>query len=136
MPNTFDFASAVERWSAIALERTRVIRCFDDVRLARPGRSVIYLLAAWSGTSASCLRLITEALARTDWPGLEFSVLDIDCVPDDFMLATFHNRPAGSGETLWIRDGIIVGAVRCYPHSEVAATFLRNTRDLLDFSAT
>jgi hypothetical protein len=77
-------------------------------------------------------RAITQALSRMDWSGLELYVVDIDCVPKNFMLQTFRlGTSAGAGETCWVRDGVIAASVLTYSPSGVEAEFDRLTRELL-----
>lgn len=135
MPTPFDITPTVTKYCAIPLERVRIIRRFEDFPLTQIRRGVVYLLAAWSGPSVRHFRAITESLSRIDSSGLEFYVVDIDCVPEDFMLASFQrSAPAGVGETLWVRDGAAVASVLTYSHSRdgFEAEFMRHTRELID----
>lgn len=136
MPTDFDITVTVTQYCAVPLERVRIVRRFEDLPLARIRRGVVYLLAAWSGPSVMHFRVITEALSRIDSSGLEFYVVDIDCVPKDFMLASFQrSAPAGAGETVWVRDGAVVASVLTYSRAGVEAEFMRHTRELIDDDA-
>jgi len=107
MPTDFDITPTVTRYCAVPQERVRIVSRFEDLPLTQIRRGIIYLLAAWSGPSVMHFRFITEALSRIDWSGLEFYVVDIDCVPHDFIQATFQRgAPAGVAETIWVRDGV------------------------------
>jgi hypothetical protein len=123
------------RYSALPLERVHLVSRFEDFRLSQIRRGIVYLFAVWSVPSVLHFRSITEALSRIDWSDLEFYVVDIDCVPEDFMRATFQCRAAGAGETLWVRDGVVVASILTYSHAEVKAEVMRRTRELLDCNA-
>jgi hypothetical protein len=128
-----EMTDTVSRNSALPLERLRLISRFDDLHLSRIQRGVVYFLAPWSGPSVMYFRAMTAALSRMDSSSLDIYVVHIDCVPDEFMGASFRQRaPAGAGETLWIRDGTIVGAVVTYSRAEAATEFTRRTTDLLN----
>jgi hypothetical protein len=131
MPIEFDITPAVKQHTAIPFERLTVIRHFDHLRLARVRRGIIYFFAGWSGLSISHFHRVTKSLASlTDVPYLEIYIVDIDCVPKDFMMSTFgHRHPAGSGETAWVRDGQIVSVVDIWL-SDIDAEVSRRTREL------
>jgi hypothetical protein len=132
MNTEFDITPTVMQSSALPPERVRIIRRFEDLPLARIRRGIVYVLAAWSAPSIMHFGRITRALARSDRPNLEFYVLDIDCVPHDFMTATFQHSAAGAGETMWVRDGVVVASVLTYPRGDVEAEFLKRTKESLD----
>lgn len=136
MPIEFDITAAVRQNSAISFDRVTLIHRFEDLPLARIRRGIIYFFAGWSGLSLHYFRRITTSLASfTDTPDLVIYVVDIDCVPEDFLMSTFgHSNPAGSGETVWVCEGRIVSAVDIWLgdlHAEVS----RRTRELLHASS-
>jgi hypothetical protein len=136
MPPVDNITPTVTRYSALPLERVHLVSRFDDLPLSEIRCGIVYFLAAWSGPSVMHFRSITEVLSRIGSSCLEFYVVDIDCVPDDFMRLTFHrSAPAGAGETLWVGDGVVVASVLTYPRAEVEAEFMRRTRELLDENA-
>ena len=137
MPIEFDITPAVRQSSAIPFECLTVIRRFEDLPLAQIRRGIVYFFAGWSGLSLTYFRLATKSLASLmDTPGLEIYVVDIDCVPGDFLMSTFgHSYPAGSGETVWVRDGHIVSVADTYLGPEVEAEVSRRTRELLHDNA-
>jgi hypothetical protein len=136
MPTDFDITPTVTHYCAVPQERVHIVSRFEDLPLTQIRRGIVYLIAAWSAPSVMHFNLVTKALSRIDWSGLEFYVVDIDCVPDDFMQATFQRRaPAGAGETVWVRDGVVVASVLTYSRVEVEAEFMRHTRELLDDTA-
>lgn len=132
MPIEFDIMPAVKEHSAISFELLTLVRRFENLPLQQIRRGIVYFFAGWSGLSLAFFRRLTKALASSDTSHLEIYVVDIDCVPGEFLMSTFgHFHPAGSGETLWIRDGRIVSVVDAYPGSEVEAEVLKRTKELL-----
>ena len=136
MPIEFDITSAVRQSSAIPYERLTLIRRFEDLPLAQIRRGIVYFFAGWSALSLAYFRLATKSLAAlTNTSGLDIYVVDMDCVPGDFLMSTFgHLHPAGSGETVWVRDGRIVSVVDAYLGPTAEAEVSRRTRELLDNS--
>jgi hypothetical protein len=133
MPIEFDITSAVRQSCAIPFERLKLIRRFEDLPLAQIRCGIVYFFAGWSGLSMLYFHVATKSLASlTDTSGLEIYVVDIDCVPGDFLMSTFgHLHPAGSGETVWVRDGRIVSVMDAYLGLAVEAEISRRTRELL-----
>ncbi|HRI69477.1 MAG TPA: hypothetical protein PK156_34840 [Polyangium sp.] len=123
----------VSRYSALPLHRVGIVQRFDDLKFARVRRGIVYFLAAWSGASVMLFRHVTEALARLDSTVLEFIVVDLDCVPADFWAEAFDRlTPAGAGETLWVRDGVVVASALTSPRPGADSEFMRYTRILID----
>jgi hypothetical protein len=87
----------------VTLERVRIISRFEDLPLAQIRRGIVYILAAWSDPSVMHFRLITEAFSRIDWSRLEFYLVDIDCVPDDFYAGDVSARCARWRDSLGTR---------------------------------
>jgi len=136
MPIEFDITSGVKEQSAVPFERLTVIRRFEELSLAQICRGIVYFFAGWSGFSLTYFHRATKVLASFVDTSLEIYVVDIDCVPEDFMMSTFgHSHPAGSGETIWVRDGRIVSVVDAYLGPQVDAEVLRRTRELLHDAA-
>ena len=132
MPIKFDITSGVKEQSAIPFERLTVVRRFEELPLAQIRRGIVYFFAGWSGLSLTYFHRATKVLTPFVDTSLEIYVVDIDCVPGDFMMSTFgHSHPAGSGETIWVRDGRIVSVVDTYLGPQVDAEVLRRTRELL-----
>ena len=136
MPIEFDITSAVREQSALPFERLTVIRRFEDLPLGRIRRGIVYFFAGWSGLSLTYFHRMTMVLAPWADTNLQIYVVDIDCVPGDFMMSTFgHSHPAGSGETVWVRDGRIVSVVDIYLGPQVDAEVLKRTKELLEDDA-
>jgi hypothetical protein len=132
MPTAFDITPTVTQYSALPHERVRIVKRFEELPVTEIRRGVVYLLAAWSGPSVMFFRRITELIGCLE-SMLEFFVVDIDCVPADFFSTTFaRHAPTGAGETLWVRDGVVVASVGTYAPADVDVVFLKHTRELLD----
>jgi hypothetical protein len=133
MPLDFDITASVKEQSAIPFERLTLVRRFDELPLAQIRRGIVYFLAGWSGLSLIYFYRLTKALTPFVGTSLEIYVVEIDCVPAEFMMSTFgHSHPAGSGETIWVRDGRVVSVVDAYDGPQVDSEVLLRTRELLD----
>ena len=136
MPIEFDITLGVKQQSAIPFERLTVVRRFEDLPLGRIRRGIVYFFAGWSGPSLFYFHRITQVLTPLADTNLEIYVVDIDCVPGDFMMSTFgHLHPAGSGETIWVRDGRIISVAGAYLGPQVDAEVLGRTKELLEDDA-
>jgi len=122
----------VEKYSALPMDRLRVVSNFEDVGLSRISRGIIFVFAAWSGPSVLAFRKFTEFLSSFKTDSLELIVLDIDCLTMESATILFSNetsRFGGAGELAWIRDGIVVGDCLWFDEREQLAQ--RHTMDLL-----
>jgi hypothetical protein len=138
MPVDFDITPVVREYSSLPFERLTVVRRFEDLPLSQIRRGIIYFFAGWSGPSVSFFRQATDALASMNSSSLEIYVVDIDCVPEEFMTDVFGKTyvyPSGSGETAWIRDGRVVSVMRTYPRADFQTEVLRRTTELLQDNA-
>jgi hypothetical protein len=101
----------VQKHSALPIERLRVVSHFGDARLAEIRRGVVFVLAAWSGPSLIALKRFTRIMSELPTSGLDLVVVDTDCLDAESEAQLFGTdgfRPGGWGETIWVRDGVVV----------------------------
>jgi len=114
------------------MERLRVVSRFEDVRLTEIRRGVVFVFAVWSGPAVLAFRRFTQVMSEFPTGSLDLVVLDTDCLTAESSTQLFGTdgfRAGGDGETIWIRDGVIVAIEIAAPSSEQA---LRDhTRKLL-----
>jgi len=73
----------------------------------------------------------TRFLAGIDTSALDLVVLDTDCLSPEAGTALWGTNVGGGGETLWIRDGVVVARSLLYvPDSE--PEMLTHTQELLN----
>ena len=132
-----DITSAVRHSIRLPAERYSVIRRFDELELSRLRRAVLLLFAGWNPLSPVSLLIVSRAIESLSSEGVELYVIDCDCVPDTFAIATFGRASAGcgSGEVAWVRDGAIVATFDAGSPPRLESEVLRHTRELLDIPA-
>jgi len=136
MPIEFDIRPTVEKHSALPIQRLRVLRSFDEVRLAQMRYGVVFVFAAWSGPAVEGLQRFTKVMKSLDIRSLDLVVLDIDCLTEDSASQLFgvpSFTTGGWGETLWVRDGRVIA--RVLAHTAPESSIEQHTRELLDDNA-
>ena len=127
----------VEKYSALPMDRLRVVSRFEDVRLPEIRRGVVFVFARWSGPAVVALQRFTKVMQALDTHLLDLVVLDIDGLTNETEAQLFGTDgfPAGgNGETIWLREGIIVAREIAAPDN--SEHLLReHTRRLLDENA-
>ena len=122
----------VQKNSVLPMERLRVVSRFEDVRLTEICRGVVFVFAAWSGPAVLALRRFTQVMSELPTDSLDLVVLDTDCLTAEAATQLFGTdgfRAGGYGETIWVKDGVVVAREIAAPASEQA---LRDhTRELL-----
>jgi len=122
----------VQKHSALPMGRLRVVSRFEDVRLTDLRRGVVFVFAAWSATAVIALQMFTRLMSEFPTSLLDLVVLDTDCLTAEFATQLFGTDgfiAGGSGETIWVRDGVIVARDIAAPARE---QILRDhTRQLL-----
>jgi hypothetical protein len=111
MADEFDICPIVQKHSALPIERLRVLSHFGDARLAEIRRGVVFVLAAWSAPSVVALKRFTRIMSELPTSGLDLVVVDTDCLDAESEAQLFGTdgfRPGGWGETIWVRDGVVV----------------------------
>jgi|GEM_PF-2755212 len=111
MPTHFDIRPVVQKYSALPIDRLRIVSKFEDVGLPQIRRGIIFIFAAWSGPSIFAFRKFTEIMSALKTDSIDLIVLDIDFLTAESATNLFGNEPfrlGGSGEVAWIRDGIAV----------------------------
>jgi hypothetical protein len=124
----------VEKYSAIPIERLRVLSCFEDVRLTDMRRGVVFVFAAWSGPAVMGLKRFTRVMSSFDTHSLDLVILDIDCLTADSATQLFGTdgfRAGGNGETIWVRGGRIVAREIAAPDNS-EHLLQQHTKALLD----
>ncbi|MFO0695707.1 MAG: hypothetical protein U0230_19250 [Polyangiales bacterium] len=113
-------ASIVERYSALPPDRVRV---WTSGAVGDADRSIVFVLAPWSGQAIAAFQKLTELLARAaESPPL--FVCDIDALSAE--VRSLFGELRGNGETFWIRDGRIVAALRDFTTDEVTDSVAGN----------
>ena len=129
----FDILPMLRKRSAIPMERLRVVSRFEDVQLGKIRRGIIFVFAAWSGPAVLGFERFTQMLSEFSASSLDAVVLDTDCLTAETATQLFGTdgfRAGGYGETIWVRDGVIIAREVSSDHS--ASVFREHTRDLLD----
>lgn len=106
-----DILPIVQIHSAIPKERLRVVSRFEDVRLAEIRRGVVFVFAAWSGPAIMGFKKFTRLMNELPVSLFELVVLDTDCLNDlsaERLFGTEGFIAGGNGETIWVKDGVIV----------------------------
>jgi len=133
MPTEFDIRPMVEKYSAIAVERLRVLRSFEELQFSTIRRGIVFVLAAWSGPAVLALQRFTKVLKTIDTSSLDLLVLEIDSLAQGSAMQLFGSEgftTGGWGETIWIRDGRVVARELAHTASEVLIE--RHTKGLLE----
>ncbi len=115
----FDISTMVRKYSALPIERIRLIQDIADLELPSVRRGIVMIFAAWSGQSVLGLQRLTRFLAARD-EAFDFIVVDIEAMTTQEMKQGFGREFYGRGETLWIQDGQVVAFLETYaPDSEL-----------------
>jgi hypothetical protein len=133
VPTEFDIRPMVEKYSAMPVERLRVLRSFEELQLSLIRRGIVFVFAAWSGPAVMALQRFTKALKTIDTDSLDLVVLDIDSLAEESAAQLFGNEgftTGGWGETIWVRDGRAVA--RELTHTASEALIEQHTRGLLE----
>ncbi len=133
MPAEFDIRPVVEKYSAIPTERLRILRSCEEFQLSQMQRGIVFVFAAWSGSAIIGLQRFTKVIKPFVADSLDLVVLDTDCLTEILVSQLFripNLRPAGGGETIWVRDGHVVAGVFAYTAPE--ALIEQHTKELLD----
>ena len=132
MPIEFDIRPMVQKHSALPIERLRVVSRFEDVRLTEIRRGIVFVFAAWSGPAVVAFQMFTRVMSELPTGSLDLVVLDTDCLTAESATQLFGTGgfiAGGYGETIWVRDGVIVAREIAVPFRVQA---LRDhTRELL-----
>jgi hypothetical protein len=133
MAGEFDIRTMVEKNSAIPVDRFRVVRSFDALRLSEIRRGIVFVFAAWSVPAVVAFQRFTRIMKSIETRTLDLVVLDTDCLTQNSAGELFGDgdfTSGGWGEVIWIRDGQVVARTVARDGSEV---FLEeHTKGLLD----
>jgi hypothetical protein len=130
-----DIATVLKKRAKMPFERLRLARNLDELHMSTIRRGIIFIFAVWSGPAIAAFHRLTQLLADIDTTGLDLVVLDTDCLTAEAGRALWGRNVGGGGETLWVRDGVVVARSLLYvPDSQPEV--LQHTRDLIDKSAT
>lgn len=88
-------------------DRIKILQ-FGQLELTTISQAVLFVFAAWSGTSVASFRLLCEALAKKPVAKYPVIVLDADAFDLDTFKTILGELPQGKGETFWIKDGQII----------------------------
>ena len=113
-------ASAISKYSA--LPETAIGEWTPGV-LADIDRSILFVLATWSGPSLEALRKLTTALAGEP-NATAVLMVDIDKLPAELTQQLGPLR--GAGETFWIRGGRVVAKLCDYERDGWSDSITRN----------
>ncbi len=128
---SMDIEDVLKKHTKMPFERLRVVRHLDEANVSSIRRGIVFIFAVWSGPAVIAFERFTRVLAGIDTTGLDLVVLDTDCLTPEAGLALWRSNIGGGGETLWIRDGVVVARSLLYvPDSEPG--LVRHTQDLLD----
>jgi hypothetical protein len=126
-----EITDVLKKHTKMPVERLRIVRQLEDLRMSIIQRGIVFIFAVWSGPAIIAFERFTRLLAGIDTAGLDLVVLDTDCLSSEAGIALWGSNVGGGGETLWIRDGFVVARSQLYvPDSETE--FVRHTEDLLD----
>jgi hypothetical protein len=126
-----DIATVLREHAKMPFERLRVARHVDGLHISTIRRGIIFIFAVWSGPAIAAFHRFTRLLADIDTTGIDLVVLDADCLTAETSRTLWGRNVGGGGETLWVRDGVVVARSLLYiPDSEPEV--LQRTRDLID----
>lgn len=115
-------------------ERLRITRQLDEANVPCIRRGIVFIFAVWSGPAIIAFERFTRILAGMDTGALDLVVLDTDCLTSEAENMLWGANVGGGGETLWIRDGVVIARSLLYlPESE--PELVSHTQDLLNESA-
>ncbi|HEX5219896.1 MAG TPA: hypothetical protein VFZ59_10035 [Verrucomicrobiae bacterium] len=121
-----DIADVLKKETKMPFERLRIARHLDDLHLSDIRRGIVFIFAVWSDPAFFAFHRFTRFLADVD-----LVVLDTDCLSSEAGTALWGANVGGGGETLWVRDGVVVARSLLYmPDSE--PEMIRHTQELLD----
>lgn len=132
MSAQFDIRPMVQKHSALPIERLRVVSRFEDVRLTEIRLGVVFVFAAWSGPAVVAFEMFTRLMSELPTGPLDLVVLDTDCLTNESAAQVFGTEgfiAGGYGETVWVRDGVIVAREIAVPAREQSVR--NHTRELL-----
>jgi hypothetical protein len=133
MAGEFDIRPMVEKNSAIPVDRFRVVRNFDALRLSEIRRGIVFVFAAWSGPAVVAFQRFTRIMKSIETRTLDLVVLDTVCLTQNSageLLGDEDFTFGGWDEVIWIRDGKVAARTIARDGSEV---FLEeHTKGLLD----
>jgi hypothetical protein len=132
---SLDVAEVLKKHAKMPFERLRVVLQLDQLHVSTIRRGIIFIFAVWSGPAFVAFHRLTGVLADIDTTGLDLVVVDIDCLTAEVGRELCGRNPGGMGETLWVRDGVVVARSALYtPDSE--PEMIQHTHDLMDRSTT
>lgn len=133
MLSEYDFRKLVEKYSAMPVERFRIVQEVDDLLISGVRRGVIFILAVWSGPAVEAFCRFTRVINLMDTQSIDVVILDTDCLTDELATRLFGNEhftTGGWGEVIWLRDGRPVAREIAREGSEVLLK--QHTKGLLD----
>ncbi len=125
----------VQKYSAIPMDRLRVVSHFEEVRLTEIRGGVVFVFAAWSGPAIVGFKKFTRLMNELPVESLDLVILDTDCLNGSSAEQLFGTEgfiAGGNGETLWVKDGVIVARESAASASE--QTIRSHTKELLNDS--
>jgi hypothetical protein len=126
----WDISDALKKHTKMPIERLRVIRHLDELSMSTIRRGIVFIFAVWSGPAIIAFERFTRVLADIDTTELDLAVLDTDCLSSEAGVALWGRNVGGGGETLWIRDGVIVARSLLYL-ADSEQELVRHTQSLL-----
>ncbi len=129
-----DISDVLKKHAKMPFERLRVAGHLDELGMSSIRRGIVFIFAVWSGPAIIAFERFTRVLAGIDTTGVDLVVLDTDCLSSEAGNALWGGNVGGGGETVWIRDGVVVARSLLYvPEGE--AELVRHTRDLFNEAA-
>ena len=121
-------------FSAVPMDRLKVLQGVDDVQIASIRRGIIFVLAVWSGPSLQGFVRFTNVMTHFTSESVDLIIVDHDSLTQKLSRELFGRKfvPGGWGEAVWIREGHVVAREFVYktPESLIA----EHTRGLLEES--
>jgi len=104
-----DGLRSLARYSKLPVERIRYFPDADERVVRAVTRGVLFQMAFWSGPAVQAFAKLTEVIAKLDPEGrIDFVVVDIDGSEALSAVSEFLGGVRGSGETAWVRNGLVV----------------------------
>jgi len=104
-----DGLRSLAKYSKLPVERIRYVPDADERVVRAITRGVLFQMAFWSGPAVQAFAKLTEVIAKLAPDGrIDFVVVDIDGSEALSAMSEFLGGVRGAGETVWVRNGLVV----------------------------
>lgn|SRR5487761_1858799 len=108
LPNAYRELLQLSEGEVVAVSGTR------PIDIASIDRGIVFFMARWSGKSQISFRSLNRVLRPSCCLGFQLFVADVDEQYVQDLMDSIGLVSSGGGETLWVRNGRVVGTLSNY----------------------